>query len=76
MACVRLALPAHYGRGFDRVPDAIRRAATGALVHSIERSALLQALRSATGLLLSEGALASVCSPRLAARLSDFVAAD
>ena len=76
MACVRLALPEHYGRGFDGLPDAVRDAAVGALVHSMDRLTLLQALRRATKLLLSEGALASVCPPRLAARLSEFVAVD
>lgn len=76
LACVRLALPAHYGRGFDALPDAIRTAAIGALVQSSDRSALLQALRRATELLLSEGALASVCAPPLAARLAEFVAMD
>jgi len=76
LACLRLALPPHYGRGFDALPDAIRNAAAGALVHSIDRSALLRALRHAANLLLSEGGLASLCEPRLAARLTDFVAMD
>ena len=76
MACVRLGLPSHYGRGFDSLPDAIRNAAGGALVHSTGRIDLLRALRHATDLLLSEGALASVCAPHLAPRLSEFVAVD
>lgn len=74
MACVRLDLPAHYGRGFDQLPDAIRTKAADALVCSFDRQDLLQALRGATDLLLAEGAAASVCAPSLPARLSDFVA--
>jgi hypothetical protein len=76
MACARLGLPAHYGRGFDSLPDAIRTAAVGALVHSADRADLLQALRHATNLLLAEGALASVCAPRLVSLLSEFVPID
>jgi hypothetical protein len=76
MACVRLCVPSDYGRGFDTLPDAIRTAAVGALVHSTDSTNLLQALKQATDLLLSEGALASVCAPHLAARLSEFVAID
>jgi hypothetical protein len=76
MACARLGLPAHYGRGFDSLPDAIRTAAVGALVRSTDRVDLLRALRHVTTLLLSEGALASVCPPRLGSRLSAFVTID
>src|SRR5205823_778624 len=76
MACVRLGLPSHYGRGFDSLPDAIRKTAVGALVHSTDRTDLLQSLRTATDLLLAEGALASVCAPLLATRLSEFIAMD
>lgn len=76
MACVRLGAPSDYGRGFDSLPDAIRTAAVGALVHSTDSTNLLQALKQATDLLLSEGALASVCAQHLAARLSEFVAID
>jgi hypothetical protein len=73
---VRLGVPSDYGRGFDNLPDAIRSAAVGALVHSTDSTNLLQALKHATDLLLSEGALASVCAPHLAPRLSEFVAID
>jgi hypothetical protein len=76
MACVRVGMPAHYGRGFDGLPEAIRNAAAGALVQSADRRDLLRALKHATDLLLSEGALASVCAPHLATRLSEFVAMD
>jgi hypothetical protein len=76
MACVRLGVPSDYGRGFDRLPDVIRTAAVGALVHSIDRADLLQALKHATDLLLTEGALASVCAPHVPRRLSELVAID
>jgi hypothetical protein len=46
------------------------------LVHSADRADLLQALRHATNLLLAEGALASVCAPRLVSLLSEFVPID
>lgn len=76
MACLRLELPAHYGRGFDALPETIRNRAVGALVRSTERFELLRALKHATDLLQSEGALASVSPPQLATRLSEFVTMD
>jgi hypothetical protein len=76
MACVRLGLSGYYGRGFDGLPDAIRNVAMGALVHSVDRVELLEALRRATGLLVSEGTMATVCTAQLAARLSEFIAID
>jgi hypothetical protein len=48
----------------------------GALVHSVDRVELLEALRRATGLLVSEGTMASVCTAQLTARLSEFIAID
>jgi len=74
MACVRLGLPAHYGRGFDGLPDAIRTAAASALVRSIDRQDLLNALRSATDLLLSEAVVVSVSSPELVQDLQHLTA--
>ena len=76
LAAVRLGLAAHYGRGFDGLPDDIRQVALGALVRSMDPANLLQALRRATELLLSEGALASVCAPQVAARLSEVLATE
>ncbi|HEY7293242.1 MAG TPA: hypothetical protein VH583_25630 [Vicinamibacterales bacterium] len=73
MGCVRLALPAHYGKGFDELPDALRALAAGALVRSLEPADLLDALHRATELLLSEGAATSVCQPHLAERVREFV---
>jgi hypothetical protein len=72
MACLRLGLSAHYGRGFDGLPDDIRTVAAAALVLSVDRRDLLRALRRSTDLLLSEGAAAGVCSPQLSERLLDF----
>jgi hypothetical protein len=73
MACVRLGLPAHFGRGFDALPESIRNVARRALVQAPDRSEVLQALRGATDLLLSEGEAASVCAPTLAADLREFI---
>ena len=76
MACVRLGLPAYFGRGFDGLPDAIRTAAAAALVRTLERGHLLNALRCATDLLLSEAASASVAPPRLVQELQELMADD
>jgi hypothetical protein len=76
MACVRLGLPAHYGRGYDGLPAAIRQPASEALVASAERGELLRALRRATELLLSEGDHAGVGAPQLSERLLDFISMD
>jgi hypothetical protein len=76
LACVRLGLASHYGQGFDSLPDAIRSSAAGALVRSTDRIDLLQALKRATEVLLSECVLASMCDPRLAKEVSEFVAGD
>jgi hypothetical protein len=73
MACVRLKLPAHHGRGFDELPDTIRNLAAGTLVRSPDRAELLKALGGVTDLLLAEGAAASVCPPPLSQYVHDFV---
>jgi len=56
MACLRLGLPGHYGKGFDSLPDEIRTRAAAALVFAVNRLELLKALRRGTDLLLAEGA--------------------
>jgi hypothetical protein len=76
MACVRLNLPAHFGRGFDELPDALQEAAAGALVRSVNRLELLTPLRRAAELLLAEGAAASVCSTQLRDRVLRFARMD
>jgi hypothetical protein len=73
LACVRLGVQAAYGRGFDRLPDDILKVAATALVRSADRGALLQALRGATDLLLSEAAAAGLASETLSERLLEFV---
>ena len=54
LACRRRGLPASYGRGFDALPDATRRAAADALVRSVDRDELLRALTCSIDLLLCE----------------------
>ena len=76
MACVRLGLPAHYGRGFDGLPADIRNVAAGALVASADRHELLRALRRGTELLLAEGGTAAVRAPQVSERLLDFISMD
>ena len=76
MACLRLGLPAHHGKGFDGLPDDIRTLASAALVSAVARVELLQALRRGTDLLLAEGAMAGACRPQLTARLLDFISMD
>jgi hypothetical protein len=76
MACRRVGLPAHYGRGFDGLPDEIRSVAAAALVASVDRREVLRALRRGADLLLSEGAQAGVCAPQVPERLLDFISVD
>ncbi|HWF83271.1 MAG TPA: hypothetical protein VG222_00395 [Vicinamibacterales bacterium] len=76
MACVRLKLSPHYGRGFDDLPDHLRDVAAPTLVRSVDRAELLRALRRGADLLLAEGAAASACSPQLTERLRDFMSID
>lgn len=54
LACRRRGLPAHYGRGFDGLPQSVRDNATGALIGSVDRDELLRALGCAIQLLLGE----------------------
>ena len=54
LACHRRRLPAHHGRGFDALPEPVRRAAAGALARSVDRDELLRALGNAIELLLAE----------------------
>ena len=54
LACRRRGLPAHYGRGFDALPDAVRQSAIAALVRSPDRNELLRALRCTIELLMAE----------------------
>jgi hypothetical protein len=71
-----LKLPAHYGRGFDDLPDRLRDIAAPALVRSVDRAELLRALRKVADLLLAEGAAASACPLQLAERLREFMSMD
>jgi hypothetical protein len=56
LACVRRGLPAHHGRGFDELPSSLRALLNAALVHSLEREALLRALDRTVELLVEESA--------------------
>ena len=65
LACLRLGLPASYGRGFDALPVAVRDPLVHALVQALTRDELLRALSCAIEGLLQEGAAV----PELAAQV-------
>jgi hypothetical protein len=54
LACLRLDLPAYYGKGFDQLPAEIRDAFEGALVRSLERDEHIRALNAGIEALLKE----------------------
>lgn len=54
LTCLRLDLPAYYGKGFDRLPAEVRDGFDAALVRSLERDELIRALNAAIKALLSE----------------------
>jgi hypothetical protein len=54
LACLRLELPTHYGKGFDRLPAEVRNAFEGALVRSLERDELIRAMNTGIEALLKE----------------------
>ena len=55
LACRRLGLPAHYGKGFDDLPEEARRGFANAIVRSLEGPELSRALAHAVDALLREG---------------------
>jgi hypothetical protein len=55
LACRRRGLTAHYGKGFDELPEDVKRAGAEALVRSYDASELSRALAAAVDLLLREG---------------------
>jgi hypothetical protein len=54
LACLRLDLPAYYGKGFDRLPAEVRDAFEGALVRSLDRNELIRASNAGIEALLKE----------------------
>lgn len=73
LACRRLGLPTYYGRGFDELPDAVRRAFADALVRSLDRVELLRALRYAVEALLPEHDEAADLPGKIEPRLREFI---
>jgi hypothetical protein len=73
LACRRLALPAHYGRGFDALPVDVRRGFEGALVRSLDRVELWRALAAAVEGLLREGAEAGELRAKVEPRLQELM---
>jgi hypothetical protein len=76
LACRRLGLPAHYGRGFDSLPPAVTDPLRCALVHTLVREELLAALQCAVAGLLRESEevreLAAKVEPQLRQLLADW----
>jgi hypothetical protein len=54
LACRRRGLPAHFGRGFDQLPDDVREVALRALPRTLHREELRRTLSCAIDLLLKE----------------------
>lgn len=57
LACRRLGLRTDYGRGFDALPDELRRKSEQALVQTVEADELTRALRAAADLLFAESSV-------------------
>jgi hypothetical protein len=73
LACRRLGLPAYYGRGFDELPEDMRRGFADALVQSLDRDELLRTLRYAVEALLREGAEAGDLPAKIEPQLREFI---
>ena len=74
LACRRMDLPAYYGKGFDELPEDVRRGCADALVRSLDRVDLLRALNSAVEALLREGAQqVEQLTAKVEPRLSEFI---
>lgn len=54
LICLRLDLPAYYGKGSDQLPAEVRDAFEGTLVRSLERDELVRALNAGLEALLKE----------------------
>jgi hypothetical protein len=71
LACLARGLPTSFGRGFDRLPEAVLSGAEGALVRSLEPEELRRARGEAVAALLRESgpvaALAGAVEPQLLA---------
>ena len=74
LACLRLALPAHHGRGFDDLPESVRVTSISSLVKSLDREELLRALKCAIEGLLSESEQVSELASRVEPHLRHLAA--
>jgi hypothetical protein len=72
LACVRLGLPAAYGRGFDDLPADVLAPFRGSLVRSLDREELLRALGVAVEGLLRESDQAPELAAKLETQLRDL----
>jgi hypothetical protein len=75
LACRRRDLPARFGRGYDDLPPEVLRAFDAALVRSLTREALLDALAASIEGLVGESAEAGPMAAKSAPRLRELVEA-
>jgi hypothetical protein len=73
LACHHRRLAASYGRGFDDLPSEVRERFAGALPTSLERDALLGALRIVIDGLIEEGGDSSVGAAKVETWLRELV---
>jgi len=69
LACVRLGLPAHYGRGFDDLPPAVTERFRHAFVGSLDRDELRRALGHVIRGLVAEAGQAGSAATEVTSQL-------
>jgi hypothetical protein len=74
LACLRLGLPARYGRGVDGLPSELKDAFAHALVRAVDKAELRRALRRNVEALLQETAELGESATRLAPPLRALLA--
>src|SRR2546421_2610449 len=72
LACLHRSLKTSYGRGFDDLPREILQPVTGALVGSLEKTELIQALGRCVDVLLQNSQDVSELAGRLGPQLRDL----
>jgi hypothetical protein len=76
LACARRNLPTRFGRGYDDLPAEVLEAFEGALVRSLTRQALLDALTAAVDGLLRESSDVGEVAAKTGPRLRELLAPD
>jgi hypothetical protein len=76
LACLRRGLDATYGRELDKLPAGVLSEFEEALVRSLDREALLQALAATVNVLLRESAKAVDAAPAIESELRELLSND